>query len=173
MSGESESSALYWIKESKAKISGLKILITVINLLFAIYYSVLIISLNAFLLSFGVYYFFQSIWLIILLTFFVLSLPFCILLFWLSYRKQSDEFHDMSKKMIATNSDLGRDIIALFGNLLVLVYLLMIMFTTIFDDFSFVMIYSPIFILIFTNFEILGSSMAYIQIIRNWNDRPE
>ena len=154
MSGESDSSATYWTVAA-AKVNWLKLLITVINLIF------------------GVYYIFLTIWLTTLFLFYVIFLPSDILIFWLSQRKKTDEFHDMSRKEIAANDGIVRDIIALFGNLVILIYLLIILFTTILEDFNFIVLYSPMFIAILTNFEILGSSMAYIQVIRNWNDRPE
>ena len=155
MSGESDSSTAYWKRKAEVKVNWVKIVIVAINLIF------------------GVYYFFFTMWLSTLFLFYAIFLPSFFLLFWLSYREKSKEFHDISKAMIAANSDIGRDLIALFENLLVLIYLLLIMFTTIFEGFSFIMLYSPIFIAVLTNFEILGSSIVYVHVIRTWNDRSE
>lgn len=155
MSGDSDSSAAYWTRKAEVKVNWVKIVIAAINLIF------------------GVYYFFLAIWLSTLFLLYAIFPPSSILLFWLSHREKSKEFQDMSKKEIADNSGIAREIIALFGNMVLLGYLLTIMFTTIFDGFNFIMLYSPIFIVILTNFEILGSSIVYIQVIRNWDDRPE
>jgi hypothetical protein len=155
MLGKSDSSATYWTKTAAVSVNWVKLSITIINLIF------------------GAFYFFFSIWLSTIFLLFAIFLPSFFLLFWLGYREKSGEFRDMSKKEIADNSGITRDIIALFGNVLLLCYLLTIMFTTIFEGFNLILLYSPIFIVILTDFEILGLSMAYIQVIGNWNDKPE
>lgn len=153
MTGDSDESARYWTPSSeqpKPEMNWWRNLVIIVNIAFGAWFILLNIQY--------IFHFWYSI----------LLLPLYPLFFWLSYRNKSKEFQKSNQSGVDPELDMTHDFIALVMNVVFAIILILLMIelsTEFFAGISFWLFF--IFITTSTNFETLGSSLAFIRVSRN------
>ncbi|NHI90109.1 MAG: hypothetical protein EAX87_11350 [Candidatus Thorarchaeota archaeon] len=111
---------------------------------------------------FGMCFFILGLWLTTQYIYYVPLPPFNILMFWGSYRAKYSEFQEIISKGSTPKTNTGLDMIALVGNMTLLILVILVLGFPPYDYLTTLVI--PLFMITMVTFENLGSSFAFIRI---------